>query len=103
MAVDVQNLTVEHNESAKQFQVKLDGGDMAFVEYMLAGEWIVFTHTEVPEKYEGMGIASKMAKTALDYAMEKGLKVQPLCPYINMYIRRHPEYQPITLGYRPRQ
>jgi uncharacterized protein len=100
MAIDVENLVIENNEADKQFQAKLEDGDIAFIEYMIAGEWIVFTHTEVPEKYEGMGIASKMARVALDYAREEGYRVQPLCPYIAMYIRRHPEYQPITLGYR---
>lgn len=100
MTFDVENLVIKNNEDEKQFQAQLDDDNMAFVEYMIAGQWIVFTHTEVPEKYEGMGIASKMARVALDYAAAQGYRVQPLCPYIAQYIRRHPEYQPITLGYR---
>ena len=103
MSINVQELVVTNNEAKKRFEIDLGDGDLAMIEYMIAGEWIVYTHTEVPEKYEGMGIASHMAKTALNYAVEKELRIQPLCPYIAMYIRRHPEYQPITLGYRPKK
>ena len=46
----------------------------------------------MPEQLEGRGIASKLAKTALDYSRAEGLTVVPLCPFIASYIERHPEY-----------
>jgi predicted GNAT family acetyltransferase len=97
--VDVSKLEVVNNEAHKQFEIGLDGGDTARIAYIRAGQNIVFTHTEVPEAYEGQGIGSKLARAALDFAQAEGLTVQPLCPYVAAYIRRHPEYQPITLGY----
>lgn len=89
---------VKHNMAEKRFEVQL-GDALALMEYMRAGNNIIFTHTEVPEAFEGQGVANEMAYVALEYAKAEGLKVQPLCPFVALYIRKHPEYQPITWGY----
>lgn len=91
-------LEVKNNTPAKRFEVEL-GGEMAMIEYMIAGNNIIFTHTEVPPAFEGKGIANKMAKYALDYAVESGYKIQPLCPFVKLYVQRHPEYQPHAWGF----
>jgi len=93
MNIDIEKLEVRQNEEEKRFEIKL-GHQMAFVEYMLAGPNIIFTHTEVPVAFEGQGVGNKLAKYVLDFAVEKGYKIQPLCPFINAYVKRHPEYQP---------
>ena len=96
--MDSNQLEVKHNSEAKRFEVQL-GEQIAMVEYYIAGNNIVFTHTEVPRDYEGRGIASRMVKVALDYAVEAGYKIQPLCPVVKLYVERHPEYQPHSWGY----
>ena len=63
------------------------------VEYQIADGRIYYYHTEVPPELEGRGIASEMAKFALEYARDQGLGVVPLCPFVEAYIRRHPEYK----------
>jgi uncharacterized protein len=95
---DINNIEVKHNAGETRFEVQL-GDKMAFIEYDIAGNNMVFTHTEVPPEFEGKGIAAKMAKVALDYALEKGHKIQAFCPYVKGYVERHPEYQPHTWGY----
>jgi hypothetical protein len=84
--------TVLHQIEKKRFAVDLDQGQ-AYTAYMIVGEKIIFTHTEVPVGYEGLGIGAALAKTALDYARENKLKVMPICPYIGGYIKKHPEYK----------
>ncbi len=96
--IDPEKLEVIHDTEAHRFEVRLED-DVAFVEYQKAGNNMVFVHTEVPVAFEGLGIASKMAKVALDYARDNGHKIQAVCPFITAYIRRHTEYQPITWGY----
>lgn len=53
------------------------------------------THTEVPNEFEGKGIASKMVKQVLQKIKDEGLKLVPLCPFIASYIKRHPEWKEI--------
>ena len=55
------------------------------------------THTEVPEKLRGMGLASSMAETALSLTREKGLKVDIICPTVQEYVAKHPEYSDLVL------
>lgn len=95
MAVNPDDLNVVNNPEKKRFEIKIDG-KLAMVEYIHAGSNIVFTHTEVPVEFEGMGIGAKMAKVALDFSRENNLKVQPLCPFIKSYIMRHEEYHDLA-------
>jgi predicted GNAT family acetyltransferase len=92
-------VNVVHNAAERQFEAQLDASNKAIVEYMRSGGNIIFTHTEVPQGFEGQGIANQLAKAALEYAKTEGLKVQPLCPFIKLYIQKHPEYQSISWGF----
>ncbi len=70
-----------------------DGETLAgFASYILTGEMIVFSHTEVDPSYEGRGVGSSLARTGLDDARRRGLSVMPLCPFIHAWISKHPEY-----------
>ena len=86
------DLTIENNEAKHRFETHI-GDQLAVLEYTRATGLIVYNHTEVPENLEGQGIASQLAKVALDFARDNELKVMPLCPYVAAYIRRHPEYK----------
>lgn len=96
--MDVNNLEVNHNEGKNRFEIQL-GDQVAMVKYVLASGQIIFTHTEVPEAFEGQGVAGKLAKAAIEYAKAHEMRIRAMCPYIAAYIQRHPEYQSITEGY----
>lgn len=97
--IDPASLTVTQNHDANRFEIAI-GGAVAFAEYRLAGKTIIFTHTEVPPIFEGQGIGSRLVRGALDAAVEQGLRIEPQCPFVEAYIRRHPEYHPHTRGYQ---
>lgn len=84
--------TITNNEAKKRFEAHVNQ-QTAVLEYILTKQEIVYTHTEVPKNLEGQGVASHLAKAALEYARDHDLKVMPLCPYVAAYIRRHPEYR----------
>lgn len=96
MSMDQEN-TVRNNTADRRFELMIEG-KLSMIGYMMADEntTIVFTHTEVPEELEGRGIASRLAKAALEFAKNKELAVLPLCPFVKSYIQRHPEYQPLV-------
>lgn len=83
---------VIHNPEKSRFELEQDGL-LCVLEYRLAEGKIVFTHTEVPEALGGRGLGSRLARAALDYARQQGLKVWPLCSFVAGYIQKHPEYQ----------
>ena len=55
------------------------------------GKRLALIHTEVPEAPEGRGLASLLAKTALDYARSNDLTVVPICPFVRSYLEKHPD------------
>ena len=85
----------ERNEDAGRFEAEVDGY-LAEASYYRNGNKIIFTHTGVPRPIGGQGVANKLIKTALDYAREKNLEVVPLCSFVSVFIRRHPEYRDLV-------
>lgn len=89
-------INIVRNESQNRFEAEV-AGMRAFVDYVLMGKRIIYTHTEVPEQLEGQGIGSQLARHVLDYARNEGLGVMPLCPFIAEWIRNHPEYRSLVI------
>ncbi|MBL8131531.1 MAG: N-acetyltransferase [Anaerolineae bacterium] len=96
--IDLNALRVVNNSTHQRYEIAL-GDAIAFAEYHLSGRTIIFTHTEVPSIFEGKGVGGKLAKGAIEDAIAQGYRIEPQCPFIAAYIKRHPEYQPHTRGY----
>jgi len=90
-----ENILVSHNQEAQRFELTVNG-HLAALDYIMAGEIIIFTHTGVPPAIGGRGLGTKLVKAGLDHAREKGLKVRSLCWFVSKYLRRHPEYQDLV-------
>jgi predicted GNAT family acetyltransferase len=91
--------TIINNTAKNRFELTTEG-ITSVVEYKLFDGGISLNHTEVPHQLEGKGIASALAKFALEYAKTNNLKVLPLCPFIYTYISRHPEYKALSLKHQ---
>jgi len=72
-------------------------GEIAYLEYSLSGNVLELTHTEVPKKLRGLGLASELAEAALNWAREQNLKVDIICPSVKDYIAKHPEYADLVM------
>jgi hypothetical protein len=82
---------VADNPAAERYEILVDGQLAGFIRYRSDDKRITFWHTEVESAYEGRGLASELAKVALDDVKARGQEVVPLCPFISKYIRRHPD------------
>jgi predicted GNAT family acetyltransferase len=82
------------NPAASRYELHVDGELAGFVEYELndADDIIRLVHTEVEPAFQGARLATHLARFSLDNARERGLQVLPSCPYINSWIKKHPEY-----------
>jgi hypothetical protein len=81
---------VVDNTAERRFEINLEG-ETAFAEYRLIEHGIILPHTVVPEAFEGKGVGGKLARYAMQYARERGLKIIPLCPFMAAYMAKHPE------------
>ena len=90
-------MEVENNQSNHRFELRV-GEHVAFLTYRLSGATIHLNHTEVPEALRGQGMGDRLAHAALEYAREHGLTVAPICPFVQAYIKKHPEYAALVAG-----
>ncbi len=73
--------------TSTSYEAYIDGERVGFAQYQLTDQLVVFTHTEVEDKCEGMGVGSALARAALDDVRAEGSrKVLPLCPFIKSWI-----------------
>ncbi|HZE24850.1 MAG TPA: GNAT family N-acetyltransferase [Blattabacteriaceae bacterium] len=87
------NNPVTHNEAKGQFEIAL-GDEKAVLQYHRTGDHITLTHTEVPVASRGRGLGNQLIRAALDFAHFNQLKVVPVCPFVQAYLKKHPEAAP---------
>ncbi|MBV9962763.1 MAG: N-acetyltransferase [Parafilimonas sp.] len=92
---NVENINITNNEQQQQFEVKKDN-QLAILVYRFHKNDIALMHTEVPKALEGKGIASALAKHAFEWAKEHNKKVMVYCPFVAVYLKRHPEYNKLV-------
>jgi predicted GNAT family acetyltransferase len=80
----------------RRYEITLDGEVAGVAYYSVRDGEITLKHTEVDDRFEGRGLGSRLARTVLDEARARGLKVVPLCPFMAGYIHGHAEYQDLV-------
>ena len=91
MTEDPQIVVIDAPER-KRFEVTVDGEPAGFLVYRSRQGLPALIHTEVEDRFEGHGLGGRLARFALDQAREEGLAVLPFCPFVNDWMKRHPEY-----------
>ena len=72
-------------------------GQVATLQYTVAGQVLALIHTDIPERLRGSGVASTLVKSAFDWAREHHMKVDVVCPFVAGYLETHPEYSDLIL------
>ena len=85
-------MSIVDNTARSRFEYNVEG-HTAFINYRRAGNILSLTHAEVPPEVEGRGIGSTMVRGTLDLIRGRGEKVIPLCSFVDVFIRRNPDYQ----------
>ena len=85
-------LDIRHLPERGRFEATVDGL-VCELDYRLQGQVMAITHTGVPRPLEGRGLAAALVVHALTWARQQELKVMPVCSYVQVYMRRHPQFQ----------
>jgi predicted GNAT family acetyltransferase len=84
-------MNIQHDVAHSRFVIPLDAGEAELVYARVGKDAIDLRHTEVPPSERNQGIADRLVRAALAYAREQGLRVIPTCPYVQGWVKRHPE------------
>lgn len=93
---DPHEVTIRDDPEAGRYELFLGGRLAGYATYRLEDDRLFLPHTEVRPEYEGRGLGARLARFVLDDARSRGLKVVPRCEFIDVYIRRHPEYDDLV-------
>ena len=86
------DVEVRDNPGLERYEISEAGELAGFAQYRFRPGLIAFIHTEIDPGHEGQGLGSKLVAFALDDARARGLDVLPFCPFVNAFLREHPEY-----------
>jgi hypothetical protein len=85
------SVEVRDNPDESRYEVSVDGEIAGFAQYRLHHGRITIFHTEIDPVHEGGGLGAELARGALQDVRGRGLSLEPVCPFIAGYIRRHPD------------
>jgi uncharacterized protein len=93
---------VTNNTELGRYEIHVDGRLGGFADYLLAGDVVVFPHTEVSPDLRGRGLAAQLVRAALDDVRATGRAVDPRCWYVARFIDEHREYAGMLAASTPR-
>jgi predicted GNAT family acetyltransferase len=83
-------LHVERIADEERFIVRHEG-HTALLRYDRSPGRAALVETLVPPALEGRGIGSLLVRSAVEWAESEGLLIEPVCPFVRAWFRRHPE------------
>ena len=91
--------TIQHNQQETRFETTVDGHECT-LEYSVDEDWtqsekkltVSINRVLVPEDVGGRGIAGELTRFALDHARAQDWAIIARCPYVKVWIDRHPDY-----------
>lgn len=87
-------LSARHEPERGRFVLSLPDGEAELLYQRVTEDVLDLQHTEVPPSGRGRGIGDALVRAALDYARERGMRVMATCPYVQAWLRKHPDERP---------
>ena len=94
------NYYIKHkeNDSDGMFYMEDENGIVSELTYNLGDNSImVIDHTQTRKSLEGNGLASKIVDHVVNYARENSIKIDPLCPFVEMKFDETESYQDVRV------
>ena len=82
------DVDVVHRPEESRFEAEVEG-ETAFLTYERLDGTAVLTHTIVPVDLEGRGIGARLAATAVAWARDEGLQIDPQCSYVRSWLSKN--------------
>ena len=84
-------IEVANRPERLRYEITVDGEPAGFSQYADRRGVRTFVHTEIADRFEGMGLASRLIHDALDDVRTRGITIVAQCPFVRAYVERHPE------------
>lgn len=82
-----------HLNDEQSYQLELEPGQWARLDYQQEGDILHLNHTIVPAALRGKNAAATLLEHALQDIEGRGLKINPVCSYVQSYLKRNAHWQ----------
>ena len=90
-------MNIIHDEADLRFYAQV-AGEEAELTYTYPEETVLdFDYTYIPSSARNQGLSDHLVKAGLEFARQNNLQVIPSCPVVEVYVKRHPEYQDLLI------
>jgi uncharacterized protein len=89
----VEDARLEDNTSRRRYELWLGDTLVGSLVYRSRPNAVALVHTQVEPAFEGQGIGGRLVAAVLDDVRSRGLKIVPICRFVQSYLERHPEHQ----------
>lgn len=87
-----ESINVDFNDKKGNFFITVDGKTEAKMTFVFAGnDKLIIDHTEVNPGNKGKGYGKKLVESAVAFALERNMKIIPLCPFAKSVFDKNPE------------
>jgi predicted GNAT family acetyltransferase len=90
-------ITREDKPTRGRYVATMDGIDAeAELTFSRAGDTLIIAdHTSVPDAFRGRGVARALFLRLVGDARANGVKIVPLCPFVNAERQKHSEWSDV--------
>jgi predicted GNAT family acetyltransferase len=84
-------VAVRDNPDELRYELLVGGEVAGEILYRLRSDAVVLVHTEVSARFQHHGLGERLVADALADIRARGLRTVAVCPFVQAYMRRHPE------------
>ncbi|MBS1585173.1 MAG: N-acetyltransferase [Bacteroidetes bacterium] len=90
-------MNVVNNKKDFRYEIALESGEYAYLQYRWLKGNMVLMHTFVPKEDRGKGYATVIVKAVFESLRQKGLRAVVYCPFVAKYLETHHEYDDVVI------
>lgn len=82
---------MKNNKELSRYELEISG-EIVYANYRREGNILHIDYVFAPEELRGSGAAGKLMEEVAKMAREEKIKINPICGYAVMWLKRHKEY-----------
>lgn len=91
-STDPDPVSISKNPAASRYELRVGDELVGRADYLERDGVVVIPHTETLPAFGGRGLAGRLVRYALEDIAEQGKKVDPACPFVDVFIQRNVEF-----------
>ncbi|GAB2750971.1 GNAT family N-acetyltransferase [Salinifilum aidingensis] len=96
MSEESPEVAVARSADRERYEITADGQQAGHTTYVDRGEQRIFYHTEIGADFGGRGLGSTLISRALADSRAAGLRLVPVCPFVQKYLENHHEVDDVV-------